>query len=344
MKAVVYEKYGRPEVLYLKEVDKPVPKDNEVLIKIHATNVTKYDTWARSSTAPTGFWLMSRISSGIRKPKQAILGMELAGEVEAVGRNVAHFKQGDSVFGFSGMKLGTYAEYICLSEDAIVLKPANVNYLEAAAVLQGALTALYFLRKANIQNGQKILIYGASGGVGIYAVQLAKHFGAEVTGVCSTSKIHMVKSLGADHVIDYTKEDFIQSGQIYDIIFDTVGKTSVFRSKRVLAKTGYYIFATFGVPLLLQMMWLSLTSKQKVVLGLLQEKNEDLAFLRDLIEAGELRTIIDRCYPLDEIVEAHRYVESGHKRGQVAIRVTPENNNRANTTSTDILQTMGEII
>lgn len=343
MKAVVYERYGPPDVLHIKEVDKPIPKNNEVLIKIHATTVTKYDTWLRSSTAPTGFWLPSRIDSGIREPKQPILGTELAGQIEAVGKDVTQLKQGDAVFGFSE-KMGTYTEYICLPEEVVALKPANATYSEAATVLYGALTALYFLRKANIQNGQKILIYGASGGVGGYAVQLAKYFGAEVTGVCSTAKLHIVRSLGADHVIDYTKEDFTQTNQTYDVIVDTIGKTSVFRTGRLLNKTGYYIFATFGLPLLVQILWLSLTSKKKVIFGILKATHEDMVFLRELMEAGELRSVIDRCYPLEQVAEAHRYVESGHKRGHVVIRVVSDDEKRAGTQPADVLQKMGEIV
>jgi NADPH:quinone reductase-like Zn-dependent oxidoreductase len=224
MKAIVYTKYGPPDVLQLKEVEKPTPKDNEVLIRVHATTATLYDCWVRSSTAPPGFWLFSRIGSGFRTPKQPILGTELAGEIEAVGAEVTRIKVGDQVFGFSA-NLGAYAEYICMSEGSVGIKPANMSYEEAATVPQGALTALYFLRKGNVQSGGKVLIFGASGGVGGYAVQLSKHyFGAEVTGVCSTSKIEYVKSLGADQVIDYTKEDFTKNGQTYDVILDTIGK------------------------------------------------------------------------------------------------------------------------
>jgi NADPH:quinone reductase-like Zn-dependent oxidoreductase len=325
MKAVVYEKYGPPEVLQIKEVAKPAPKDKEVLIKVFATTVTKYDTWMRSSTAPPGFWLPARISSGIRKPKQPILGTDLAGEVEAVGGAVTRFKPGDQVFGYTGMYLGTHAEYVCLPEEAVAVKPANATYEEAAAVLQGALTALYFLRKSHIQSGQKVLIFGASGGVGNYAVQLARYFGAEVTGVCSTGKMEMVKSLGADHVIDYTKEDFTKSDETYDVIFDTVGKTPVLRSRRSLKKTGHYLFATFGLPKLFPILWLSITRSRKVFIGALQEKTKDLIFLKELIEAGKIKTVIDRCYPLDQIAEAHRYVETGQKRGNVVIKVAHNN-------------------
>jgi NADPH:quinone reductase-like Zn-dependent oxidoreductase len=321
MKTIVYEKYGPPDVLQLKEVEKPTPKEDEVRIEIHATTVTKYDCWVRSCTAPPGFGLLMRIASG-RKPKQPILGTELAGEIDAVGVDVTRLKVGDQVFGYPGMNLGAYAEYICLPEEAVAIKPTNVTYEEAAAVLQGALTALFFLRKGHIQRGQKVLIFGASGGVGGYAVQLAKHhFGADVTGVCSTTKLAYVKSLGADQVIDYTKEDFTQNGQVYDVIFDTVGKTSVSRSKRSLKEKGSYLLATFGLPMLVQLLWLSRTGSQNVEYGTLEEKTEDLIFLKDLIEAGEIKPVIDRCYPLEQAAEAHRYVESGYKKGSVVITV-----------------------
>ena len=319
MKAIVYEKYGPPEVLQLKEVEKPTPMDNGVLIRVHATTVTKYDCWMRSSTAPPGFWLPSRIASGFRKPKQPILGTELAGEIEAVGKDVKLFKKGDQVFACL-MNLGAYAEYVCIPEDGFVaLKPTNMTNEEATAVVQGGLTALYFLRKGNIQSGQKALIFGASGGIGIYAVQLAKYYGAEVTGVCSTPKLEMVKSLGADKVIDYTKEDFTKNTQTYDIVFDTVGKTSVSTSIGSLKENGFYIFATFGLPTLIKVSWLLRKSSKKAVIGVLEERPEDLILLKELVEAGKLKPVIDRSYPLEQIVEAHRYVEKGHKKGNVVI-------------------------
>ncbi|MFC1846468.1 NAD(P)-dependent alcohol dehydrogenase [Chloroflexota bacterium] len=322
MKAVVQTKYGPPEVLQLKEVPKPVPKDNEVLIKVHATTVTKYDYWMRSSTAPTGFGFLMRIASGIRKPKQPILGTELSGEIESVGKDVKLFKEGDQVFVDTGMSAGAYVEYICMPEDgAVAIKPANMTYEEAAAIPYGALTALFFLRKANIQRGQKVLIFGASGGVGNFAIQLSKYFGAEVTGVCSTSKLEMVKSLGADKVIDYTKEDFTKNGETYDVIFDTVGKSSVSGCRRSLKKNGFYLLTTFGLPKLVRLLWFSKTSGKKVFMGTLKEKAEDLIFLRELIEAGKIKPVIDRTYPLEQIVEAHRYVEQGRAKGKVVITV-----------------------
>ena len=322
MKAIIQTKYGPPEVLQLKEIDKPTPKDNEVLIKVHAFTVTKYDYWVRSSTAPTGFGLLMRLASGIRKPKNPILGTELSGEIEAVGKDVKLFKEGDQVFVDTGMSASAYVEYICLPEDgAVAIKPANMTYEEAAAIPYGGLTALFFLRRADIQTGQKVLIYGASGGVGNYAVQLAKYFGAEVTGVCSTTKLEMVKSLGADKVIDYKIEDFTKSGETYDVIFDTVGKSSVSGCRRSLKKNGFYLLTTFGLPKLVQILWLKMTSNKNVFMGTLKEKAEDLIFLKDLIEAGKLRTVIDRTYPLEQTADAHRYAEKGHAKGKVVITV-----------------------
>jgi NADPH:quinone reductase-like Zn-dependent oxidoreductase len=320
MKAMIYEKYGSPDVLHLANVEKPTPEDNEVLVRIHATTVTKYDGWVRSSTAPPGFWLPSRISSGIRKPKQTILGTDFAGEIESVGKAVKRLKKGDQVYGFSS-KLGAHAEYICMPEESVAIKPANLNYEETAAVVQGALTALYFLKKGNIQKGQKVLIFGASGGIGIYAVQLAKYFGAEVTGVCSTPKSELVKSLGADEVIDYTKEDFTKNAQTYDLIFDTVGKSPVSRSLRSLEEKGLYILATFGLTMLIRALWLTRKGNKRAIFGVLEESAEDLNFLKKLIEAGEIKPVIDRSYPFEQTAEAHRYVETGLKKGSVVISI-----------------------
>ncbi len=319
MKAVVYEKYGPPEVLQLTEIEKPVPKDNEVLIKNHATTAHIGDVRMRGFIVPFLFWLPFRIYLGLFKPKRKILGMELSGAVESVGRSVKKFKPGDEVWASSWF--GAYAEFKCIPEDGIITaKPSNLPHKEAAAGgVTGGATALKFLRKANIRSGQKVLIYGASGSVGTYAVQLAKHFGAEVHGVCSTGNVEMVKSLGADKIIDYTKYDFKQIGDTYDIIFDTVAKSPFSWCKKSLKKRGKYIFAVFDISQILLSLWLLLTSRKRGILKLDSENTEDILFLKDLFEAGNLKPIIDRIYPIEKIVDAHRYVEKGHKKGHVVL-------------------------
>ena len=324
MKAVVQNEYGSPDVLALTEVEKPVPKDNEVLIKMHATTVTAVDSSFRKGSPFIG-----RLYTGIRRPKNPIQGTELAGEIEAVGKDVKRFKAGDQVFGTSAPGVGTYAEYICLPEDGATLavKPANMTY-EAAAGCDGALTALPFLRdQGNIQSGQKVLIYGASGSVGTAAVQLASHFGAEVTGVCSSANLELVKSLGAAKVIDYTKEDFTKSGETYDLIFDTVGKISFSRCKNSLKPGGIFLETTLTPAILPQMLWTSMVGSKKAVIAFTglrpaSERTKDLIFLKELAEAGKIKPVIDRRYPLEQLVEAHRYVEKGHKKGNVVITVS----------------------
>ncbi len=323
MKAVVYTKYGSPDVLKLTEVEKPTPKDNEVLVKVLATTVTAGDSRMRSFTVPLSYWLPARIALGFKKPKKAILGMELAGEIESVGRDVKRFKKGDQVFasiiehGFGG-----YAEYKCLPEDGLLaIKSANLTYEEATTIPIGGRTALYFLREANIQSGQKVLIYGASGSVGTFAVQLARYFDAEVTGVCSTANVDLVKSLGANKVVDYTKEDFTRNGETYDVIFDTVGKSSYTDCIKSLKKDGTYLQAVSAPGISMRMLWTSMTSSKKLVGGGPPRKTEDLLFLRELIEAGKIKPVIDRRYPLAQIREAHSYVDTGRKKGNVVITV-----------------------
>jgi NADPH:quinone reductase-like Zn-dependent oxidoreductase len=319
MKAIVYNEYGPPDVLQLKEVEKPTPKDNEVLIKIHATTVTSGDCRVRKADP-----FAVRFFNGLTKPKKiTILGNEVAGEIEETGKNVTLFRKGDQVFGQTGMTLGGNAEYICLREDvALVIKPEKLSFEEAATIPFGGNTALYFLRKGNIKHSQKVLIYGASGSLGTAAVQLARNFGAEVTGVCSTSNLELVKSLGADKVIDYTQEDFTKNGQTYDIIFDTTGKSPFSGCVNSLKDKGIYLRAVhMSVSPIIRGLWTSMTSSKKVIGGVASELKENLLFLKDLIEGGKLKPVIDRSYAFKDIPEAHRYVDKGHKRGNVAITV-----------------------
>ena len=324
MKAIVHTKYGPPDELQFKEVEKPVPKEDEVLIKIHATTVTTSDCNFRDFTfVPKLFVLPTRMQFGFTKPKINILGLDLAGEIEAVGVDVKRFKKGDQVFGTSEPALGAHAEYICIPEDGVLaIKPTNMTYEEAASIVNMGNTALYFVRDlGNIQAGQKVLINGASGGIGTFAVQLAKYFGAEVTGVCGTTNLEMVKSLGADKVIDYTIEDFTKSNETYDVIFDTVGKSSFSSCKNSLKKNGIYLVTLASLTILLQMLWTSIIGSKKVKVEGAPAKVESLIFLKELVEAGKLKSVIDRRYPLDQTAEAFRYVEKGHKKGNVVITV-----------------------
>ena len=309
MKAVVCTKYGPPELLQIKEVEKPEPKDNEVLVKVFATTVTRGDSRMRSFIVPFWQWLPARLYLGVRKPKRAITGMELSGEIESIGCNVKRFKKGDRIFSFVGFGFGANAEYKCIPEDAtelkdglIAIKPTNISFEEAAAATGGALTALAFLKKGNIGRGQKVLIYGASGSVGTFAVQLARYFGAEVTAVCSTDNLDLVKSIGADKVIDYTKEDYRKTPERFDLIFDAVSKTSRSDCKRLLNNKGTFLSSHDS-------------------LGSILIKTEDLNFIKELLEHGKLKSIIDKRYSFEQIIEAHRYVDNGHKKGNVVITI-----------------------
>ena len=326
MKAVVWTKYGGPDGLQFQEIIKPTPKDNEVLIRVHATTVTAGDCEMRALKFPIFLILPIRLFVGLRKPKNVtILGQEFSGEVEAVGINVKNFKVGDQVFGTAGFSIGTYAEYLCLPEESdegvLAIKPATMNFEEAAAVPTGGLEALHFLRKGKIRNGQRILINGAGGSIGTSGVQLAKHFGAEVTAVDRAEKLDMLRSIGADHVIDYTQEDFTRNGQIYDVIFDVVGKSPFSRSIQSLSENGYYLIANPRLPKMVLGWWVSMRSSKKVILEMTKQKTEDLIHLRELIEAGTLKTVIDKKYPLEQTAEAHAYVETGHKKGNVIITI-----------------------
>lgn len=322
MKAIVYEKYGPPDVLRFKDVQKPTPKDNEVLIKVHAATVTAGDCELRSFTFPLWLWLPVRIMFGIIKPRILILGQELAGEIESVGKGVKRFKKGDQVFATTGAHFGAYAEYICMpGTDPMAIKPANMSYEEAASIPTGGYNALHFLRKANIQSGQKILINGAGGSIGTIAIQLAKHFGADVTAVDSADKLDMLRSIGADHVIDYIQEDFTKNDETYDVIFDVVGKSSFSHSIRSLKKDGRYLLANPRLLPMIRGLWTSMTSDKKVMFEFASYKTEDLVFLKELIEAGKIKAVIDRCYPLEQVAKAHAYVDTGRKKGSVVIAI-----------------------
>ncbi|WP_100407526.1 NAD(P)-dependent alcohol dehydrogenase [Bacillus solitudinis] len=332
MKAAVYTKYGPPDVLQINEVEKPTPKDNEILVKVYATPVSFGDIMARNFkeisprkfTMPFALWLPSRIVFGIRKPRIRILGSQFAGEIEATGKDVKRFTKGDQVFGYRGQHFGTYAEFLCMPEDGVVaIKPANMTFEEASTVPYGALMALNLLKKVKIESGQKVLINGASGDIGSAAVQLAKfYYGAEVTGVCSTPRMELVKSLGAGKVIDYTKEDFTKNNETYDLIFDILGKSSFSKCKSSLSESGCYLLASFKTKQLFQMLGTSVAGSKKVICALALEKTEDLNFIKKLVEAGKITSVIDRHYSLERIAEAHSYVENGEKKGNIVIIVS----------------------
>jgi NADPH:quinone reductase-like Zn-dependent oxidoreductase len=320
MKAAVYTRYGPPEVVSIQEVAKPVPADNEVLVRVRAATVCAAD-WRLRKADP----FMVRFINGLSRPKIQILGAEFAGTVEAVGKTVTRFAVGDAVFGSPGLKFGAHAEYVCVLEKQLASKPVNMTFDEAAAVMFGGVSALHFLRKAKVQAGQRVLIYGASGSVGVFAVQLAKNLGAHVTGVCSTANLEMVKALGADEVVDYTREDFSKAGRVYDVIFDTVGKSGFTRSMNSLKRGGAYVLVGGSgtlaslLGLLVRGLWLALTGTAKVIGGMARAEAGDQAFLKGLIETGKLKTVIDKRYSLDEIAEAHRHAEAGHKKGHVVV-------------------------
>ena len=323
MKAIVCERYGSPDVLHLTEVERPVPKDNEVLVRVWATTVTAGDCELRSLRLPPAMQLLVRLGFGFRGPRRKILGQELAGEIESVGKKVKLFKKGDQVFALTGLRLGAYAEFDPLPEKALMAKkPANMTYEQAAAVPLGGLHASYFLRKAGIQSGQKVLVNGAGGSIGTLAVQIAKSFGAEVTAVDSANKLDVLRSIGADHVVDYTREDFTKSGEAYDVIFDVVGKSSFSGCMRSLSEGGFYLLGNPGLSQ--QVRKLRTSGSKKVIGGTISYRTEDLLFLKELIEAGKVRSVIDRVYQLEEIAEAHRYVDTGQKTGNVVITVRHE--------------------
>ena len=326
MKASVWTKYGPPDVLQFKEVEKPAPKDNEVLIRVYAATVTAGDCELRRFDIPGYLWLFVRIMLGIRKPRVEILGQELAGEIESAGKKVTQFKKGDPVFAATEMRLGAYAEYACLPGTfAMAINPANMTYEEAATIPTGGLNALHFLRKGNIRSGQKLLINGAGGSIGTYAVQIAKSFGAHVTSVDSTDKLDMLRSIGSDQVIDYTKEDFTKNGETYDIIIDVVGKCSFSPTVRSLKKNGRYVLGNPRLAGKIRGLWTSMTTGKKVLSELASYKPENLIFLKELIEEQKIKSVIDKRYPLEQVAEAHSYVETGQKTGNVVITIGQNN-------------------
>jgi NADPH:quinone reductase-like Zn-dependent oxidoreductase len=323
MKAIFCTKYGPAEVLQIKEVKKPLPKDNEICVQVYAATVSAADFRVRSFTVPLSFWLPARLALGLTRPRKPVLGMDFAGQVEAVGRNVKNYRVGDAVFGLVGERFGTYAQYLCFSQDwkgaALAGKADSLSFEQAAALPFGGLTALYFLREANIQEGQKVLINGASGSVGTYAVQLAKYYGAVVTAVCSAEKHDLVRSLGADRLIDYAKTDFTEGGEIYDVVLEAAGTASFSGCLKSLTRNGTLLHAVAAPAVTLQMKWAALTSGRKMVGGGPDANTDDLRFLGELVASGKMKAVIDRIYPMEQIVAAHRYVETGQKKGNVII-------------------------
>lgn len=317
MKAIELTKYGAPENLQMKEMEKPSPKDNEILIKIHATSVSSGDARMRRADP-----FIIRLIFGFKRPRKAVLGGVVAGEIESIGKKVTNYKPGDQVFGSTGMNFGAHAEYVAVREDAVLAPmPGNMNYEEAAAIPFAATASMHFLRIANIKQGQKILIYGASGALGTFAVQLAKNAGAEITAVCSTSNVALMRSLGADHVLDYTKEDFTRNGKKYDVIFDTIGKSSFRKALKSLNKNGYLLLASAGLGTMLRGAISSMFISKKIASGVIKETVEDMNFFKNEIEKGSLKAVIDRTFPLEQIAEAHAYVDTGHKKGNVVISI-----------------------
>ena len=326
MKAIVWTNYGPPDVLQLKEIEKPVPLDKEILIKVKAATVTAGDCELRRLDIPVLLRPLVRIMVGIRKPRNKILGQEMAGEVESVGKNVIQFKKGDPVFAATEMRLGAYAEYACLpGKYPIAIKPVNMSYEEAATIPTGGLNALHFLRKGDIGSEKKVLINGAGGSIGTYALQIAKSYGAHVTCVDSGNKLDMMSSLGSDQVIDYTKEDFTHNGESYDIIIDVVGKCSFSKTVRSLSRNGHYILGNPNLAGRVRGLWVSMTTDKKVISELASYKTEDLVFLKELIEAGKVKSVIDKKYSLEQVAKAHSYVEEGHKQGNVVISIGQNN-------------------
>ena len=324
MKAIVWTKYGPPDGLELREVEKPAPKDNEVLVRVHASTVTAGDIQLRGLKLPILLWLPARLFLGLMRPTRIkVLGQELAGQIVEVGKDVTRFGKGDQIFAWAGFRLGAYAEYICLREKGVLaIKPSNITYEEAATLPVGGLEAVHLMRRGNIQAGQNVLVYGAGGSIGTFAIQLAKYFGADVTGVDSTEKLDMLRSIGADHVIDYRREDFTKSGKTYDVIFDVIGKSSFSRSVKALTQNGRYLLGNPRLSHMVRGRWTPWRTGKKVIFGAARaasEIAEDLNFLKELLEAGKIRPVIDRCYPLEQTAEAHRYVETGRKKGNVII-------------------------